>query len=539
MTMDFRSARKRAREILAPVKRPQDLQASVLRKDKLRDNIIRDEEKHTPRFQAAVNKTPEITYEHTLEDGTTEQRTHRWEGYSECVRDVARALFGIDEPELAQRKDVRPDGQLAWDVMRFMVHDPNFMESRPYARMNEAEALAGAMSVADVLQDAAATVLKEHVARSEEAGEAAQAAQSADDLMQRLKKRARQEIDADGEVTKGTKRDLKGAYKQQQQAQANLGGVLQQMQASGQQVAASQVAKMAAAAAQDAIEGVNAIKGLQEGNERQLDPATQLELAERIKSNPFLVRVLREVGRLYRDMKYKRDTRTRSVPMEPVEVEVGNDLAKLVPQEAARMYMPELRPLFLKDFAEARLLQYAYEGTMPAGKGGAVFVIDESGSMWEERYLYAAAVGAAVLLNMRREKRTAAVVHFGTGREVKSWIFPANEDLDPEVLLEMLGHFYGGGTDIPLGLREAKRILELEPEFRTADVVLVGDGGDTWNDESTKLRDWFAEKNVRVHGISIMARNNRYFAEMCESVVDVLDLADYDTAIDELAENIS
>jgi uncharacterized protein with von Willebrand factor type A (vWA) domain len=538
--MDFRGAKRRAREILAPTPRPQDLQASTLRRDKLRDNIIRDAEEHTERFQSAVRRVPKVAYEHTNEDGTKEQREHTWQGYGECVRDVARALFGIDEPEMTDRRKVRPESQLSWDVIRMMLGQEAFLESRPYARMNEAEAIAGAMAVGDILRDLASSVLAEHVARSEEARQDSEAAQSADDLMQRLRDRAKQEIDASGEVQAATKRALKNAYKQQQQALANLAQTLQQMQASGQAVAAAQAAKAAASAAQDAIESVEAIKGITEGNERQLDPQTQLELANRLKANPFLAKVLREIGRLYRDMRYKRETRTRSVPTEPVDITLGRDAERLLPMEMARAQSPMLRPLFALDFVEGRLMQYEMSGRMPAGKGAGIFVIDQSGSMWEERYMYAAAVGAAVLLVMRKEKRTAAIVHFGWHRELKSWVFPANEDLDPEVFLEVIGHFYGGGTDIPLGLGEAKRILESEPAFKTADVVLVGDGGDTWGDSSTKLRDWFRANNVRTHGISILARNNRYFAEMCsEGVVDVVDLANYDTAIDALAENMS
>lgn len=198
-----------------------------------------------------------------------------------------------------------------------------------------------------------------------------------------------------------------------------------------------------------------------------------------------------------------------------------------------------MRGLWLKDFAEKSLLQYEMTGKEPAGKGPIIEVHDGSGSMSGEPFEWATSVSLALLTIAQQEKRDFAGVEFGSANQMKSWFFPKAVAPDPNEVLDYATHFYCGGTDIETGMREAHRIIKEVPEFSTADVVLISDGGDHFTDGDKRIRDELVGMGVRLHGISILAPGNDYLALMCEYVVDVIDLAGPNDATDRLAEEIT
>lgn len=198
-----------------------------------------------------------------------------------------------------------------------------------------------------------------------------------------------------------------------------------------------------------------------------------------------------------------------------------------------------MRGLFIQDWSARRLLEYEMQGKIPAGKGPIIEVHDGSGSMGGEPFIWASSLAACLCMLAKREKRAFAGIEFGSANQLKSWYFPKDEDTDPDKLLDFVSHFFGGGTHTATGMREALRIIEEEPEFSTADVILIGDGCDTFRDEDKRIRDRLRELDVRIHGITIMTGANPYFDQMCEWHVDVTDLAGSNDATDALAENIT
>jgi uncharacterized protein with von Willebrand factor type A (vWA) domain len=536
--MDFRSARDRAKAMLAP-KRPKDLSKSALTPDALRDNIIAEGEAHSERFQRAVRKAPEVKYDVEQPDGTTEERTFEWTGYSETVRDVARAYFGMDEPEVLPVHDVRPENRLGRDVMQFTLAEDEFLDSRPYAKMNEAESLYGAMAYADSLRESAGTILAEHVKASEEMREASDQAQSADDMMESLKRQAKQDVAEHGTVADPTRRGIKSAMKQQAAANAVMQALLQQQAGSGQVLAAAQAAAAATQAAQEAIDAIGMLPGIGGGESQNMSPDLQMELAEKWASNDQLKAIARMVGRMYRDMRFKRETRTRNVPIEPVGITTGRDLERLLPHEMAKVMVPELRGLFVKDYSAHNLLQYEMQGTLPAGKGPIIDCCDGSGSMSGEPIVWANSLAVCLLMLAHREKRDYAHVQFGSGGQLKVWLFPANEPVDADEVLDMASHLFGGGTDTETGMRAALDIYENVPGFSTADVILIGDGQDHFGPGDLAVRDRLRSLDVRIHGITIQTGANPYFDQMCEWHVDVTDLAGSNEGTDAIAENIT
>jgi uncharacterized protein with von Willebrand factor type A (vWA) domain len=539
MGMDFAKASERVRGLLAP-KKVSDLSRSALTPDPLRDRIVHDAGKASARYQATKRSVPKLSYER---DG--EQQTHEWTTFGEAVEDYSRASFGYDEPQVLGRDKVRPSHRLNREVLHSALHSEGFRDSRPYTRGNEAEAIYGGMAYAASLEESARELLAEHVERSEQIGEAEQAQQSAEDMMESLRKRAREENQEHGTVQKGTRGEIKRTLKQIANANGQLVDLMQQQAGGTMTVDAIHAGEAAAAAADEAVQQLQALTGagLDGGQSQNMTPDQQIALAEKWAANPTLQKVLKNVGRMIRSMHFARDARTKNVPVEPVGITIGADLEHVLPQELSRAVSPHplLQATFMRDYANKSLLQYEMQGKAPAGKGPIIEIHDGSGSMMspEEKFIWATSLGLAMLTIAQRDKRDFAGIEFGSRGQLESWLFPKGETPDPERVLHFAGHFFGGGTSTVAGLREALRILKERPEFKSADVVLIGDGIDSVGTEDVAIAKELRDMGVRIHGISILHRGNAYMEQICDYVNEVMDLAGPNDASDELAQNIT
>lgn len=544
MAMDFTRASQRVRSMIA-AKKPQELSRSTLTADDLRDNIIAENESHTARFKSTIQRKRTVEYEVTTtdEDGkeTTEQREYSWTSFPDMMRDVARAGFSFDEPELRNANEVQPSRMLNRALMAETMISEGFQESRPYTRNNETEALYGAMAAAKSLEESAKTHLAEHIARSQEMEEQEGEIASADDMMNDLRKRARDQIDAAGQVEDQTKREIKGQVKRRQTAREALADLIQQQAQSSMIADAAAAARKAAAAGAEATSALSMLPGIGGGQAHNLSPDQQIELAEKWAANKTLRDIMALLGRMYRDMRFKREARTKNVPIEPVGITTGDDFSLMLPHELARGFSDNklIKTTFVKDFVERNVLQYEMQGKMPAGKGPIICVTDGSGSMSGEKFVWAASVGVCLMMIAQREKRAFAGIEFGSANQMKSWYFPKDEPADTDAVLDYASHFFGGGTDTDTGMREALRICQQEPVFKSADVVIIGDGQDYFTADSTTMKHQFDELGVRIQGISILAPGCRHLEQWCENVVDILDMANTEEAIDAMATGLT
>ncbi|HEX6973352.1 MAG TPA: VWA domain-containing protein [Vicinamibacterales bacterium] len=545
MPMDFKAARSRVRGLVAS-KRPQDLQRSALTADPLRDDIIHEAIPHVERFKTALRKTPTVKYEVTHEDAdgnvTKEQREFDWTAYPELLRDVAKANFGFDEPELVSADKMKASHRLNREVMAQRLISDSFMSSRPYTRGNETESLFGAIAEANSYMESAQTILAEHIARSNQMEEQENEIESAEDMLERLRNLAKREIEQGDGVTPDTRRKIKGQVKRRERARDVLGGLIQDMNTSTIVQDAIAAANNAAKAGEDAIDAMHSLPGLGGGQSQNMTPDQQIALAEKWAMNSRLREIARMLGRMYRDMRFRRETRVKNVPIEPVGVTVGDSFERMLPMEGARAVSNDrlAKFTFIRDWTQGNLLEYEMSGKMPAGKGPCIAVVDGSGSMNGEKIVWANSLCLSVMTLMHREGRDFAAIQFGSGKsQIKVWRFPKGQAPDPDEVLDMASHLFGGGTTTVEGMAAALDIVEHAPEFKTADVLLIADGQDRFSERDTTIRNRLRERDVRIHGISIMAPNNHYMEQMCEYVEDVIDLAGANDATTKVAQNLT
>lgn len=201
----------------------------------------------------------------------------------------------------------------------------------------------------------------------------------------------------------------------------------------------------------------------------------------------------------------------------------GDDLAALLPHEMMGFRVPALRRDTVARLAEGSLLQFEMEGDDRAARGPVVLVVDSSGSMRGPRIEWAKATALALVALAHRERRDAAVVEFSSDGQLRTFTYP-HRRFDPEDLVEMAAHHFGGGTETSAGMAEAPRCVEEAPAFRQADLVLVTDGADRFEDDDERVRGRLRALSVRVQGVAIARAPSQYMNLTCDSAVSVHDL---------------
>lgn len=550
MAMDFSAAGQRVREVMAGRKGTPPIERSALSKDELRDAIIGEEEQRSERFQSRL-RTPEFDLEIDQEDGTKRQETVRYTPFPELIRDVARANFGWDEPELRDKRGMLPSYRLNHDLMEAHLASEEFSELRPYTRDNELESLFGAMAAAESLETSLKTRLSDHVQQSErtreieeglwgQGGTPGDPNGGVDGALAQARADALAQYDAAGEVDPETAQKIKDLAREKRELLDQLDAADEQQQALDQR-AVQHAAEEAAQEGAEVANAVSSLPGFGAGANAGTDPEAQMRAANALMGNPELRKILDLAGRLFRDLRFNRKAKARNSRVERVGVVTGNALDRLIPDELVKIVVPELQPIFMRDYAQASLLLHEYGGEEPAGKGPFIVVQDESGSMMGAANLYSKAVSIAIMRQAIAERRTFAHISYSHGGQLASWEFPAGESISPDRVLEVAGHFFGGGTDTAMAMAMARDVIERQGEFSEADIILIGDGQDYFAQDDLEIREALTAKGVRVQGISIGCEGNRYMEQMCDHTIDVtrMDLDGPNDASASLAANFS
>jgi len=503
---------------------------STVKRSKLDDGIFDSMRERAKLFSAAVERVPELKAED--EDGSEEYVPH----WQDLVGDVFKSLHTYEEPGVLDATKVKPSREVNRRVMQQILGSDHFNQSRPVTRHAEIEAAFATMGLTDKLKDVLQNEMKE---LAEEAKNAEQQEQT----MQRQEEKAeevRQEIrDQEGQVSPEQQAALEDAVNRKGNAGERLAQSVASMEQMPMTVGAANGVEEAAKQAKEDAKLFVSIPGLGKGDKKSLSPDEAIRLAQMFKDNPRLMKVADMVGRILRDMRFKRARRITGGHEEVVDIELGNDLERVLPAEKMKLMDPLQELDFMRRFFERSLLQYEYQGTAEVGYGPLIVARDESSSMSGQRNVWAAAVTLALISIARKEKRDAAVVAYSSASQQETWVFPHAEPLDPDKIVEMASHFFSGGTDATPALAEAVKLTQGDLKYVKADLVLISDGEDYYQEDDERMAAELKGRGVRMHGVMIGDVPSEYLTEMCETLVSAYDLAGANEATDMLANNIS
>jgi uncharacterized protein with von Willebrand factor type A (vWA) domain len=479
-------------------------------------------------FRQALEECPEVDV--TRPDGTQDRvRIDAAEGLNS---DVFFALHDQrDAPRILPPDRVKPSHELFRQIMDHYIEHPDTKSARARTRGDEIASALGMMKASDVLRPIIEEELAEEAARAQEMEERQRAMQAAQE--------AAQNAANDPTLTPEQAQEMiQAAAQARREAREALSGLADQQQAGGglpMRVAGA--VDRAASEAKDAAEGWANLPGNQLGNHSNMSPDQAIELARKWANNDSAARVASLMGRMERDFRFKHSTRTVGGREIPVDVELGNDLALVLPSEMMYLAIPETRMLFYKKYADAQLLQWEMLGSAESGKGPFIMLVDFSGSMGGDRHIWAKAVALSLLTIAYRERRAVTVIAFDTAI-LGEWTFEPRTAVDLSDALELASLDPRGGTHPYPAMKRAEDILHASPAFRQADIVVVTDGECHFSDEDLEMRERLQTMGCRIHGISIECNVTRYLGAMCSTVIPVYEMTEPSEATDMLVQSV-
>ena len=227
----------------------------------------------------------------------------------------------------------------------------------------------------------------------------------------------------------------------------------------------------------------------------------KLELAQKVRSSEKLKQIAELCGRLTRIALAVQKAKVKHPPDEIASIEVGNNVARMLPSELCLLADLELEDLFILKFTEKRLAQYELIHHEPQGRGPIILAIDESGSMDEPavpgesitKEAWAKGIALALMAIARLQKRDIAIIHFASRNQIKTQFFIKGQ-ASPEEALQVAEFFYDGGTAFEPWMEKTLELID-QSTFDKADVICVTDGLTSISE--TVKSNWLQTKAAR------------------------------------------
>lgn len=272
--------------------------------------------------------------------------------------------------------------------------------------------------------------------------------------------------------------------KQHQQQQPKPGQKDNSAPAVDDEIATMKAAAQAVAAAQAAVNELNeasemcGLGGSGDGSPRD---AKRIAAAyRRVKHSPRLRKIAELAGRFRRLAASKQRMKVSHGVDEVIGVTLGDEIGRLIPAELMKLVDEDLELDTARRVLERQAQVRETRATEPAGRGPIVVTVDESGSMSSrEKIETAKALALALAWVARKQNRWCALVGFSGGTQGHTHLIPPGK-ADEAGLLAWLEHFYGGGTQLDVPIREVpgmwERFVASGMARGKTDMVMITDG---------------------------------------------------------------
>jgi uncharacterized protein with von Willebrand factor type A (vWA) domain len=263
--------------------------------------------------------------------------------------------------------------------------------------------------------------------------------------------------------------------------------------------------------------------GLEAGGLQRLSVPERMALARQLDTDR--VRKITDLFGRLRTAMFADRAELEDTGVEPVDVELGGDLGRIVGAELLSMLCEDL---FFARLADESLMQYAMRGESHAGRGGIVLCVDGSGSMGTPhqgytRELWASALKLHLLRTAVRENRPMHVIDFGAANEHRYQRFVDPDERTPLKMLGTAQTWFGWGTDFGAPLRLAIQVLADEND-RSSDIVFVSDGECALAERTRKTYERACRgRGIRTWGVQLGKRPGG-LRSFCDRIFTVTDL---------------
>lgn len=350
-------------------------------------------------------------------------------------------------PELAPKGSMRPSHQVNHAVAAEAMELQEWEELRLYSTGDEIASALGCIAMEPELEILFDKLKKEQeMAKQlqeqlEQWNELNNQESSLDDLIRQLEEEGGDTSQAQAQ------KDQVGNQKNQLEQSMGQGQneLDQSMQGKAQDIKSAMKQAMGQAAAQaEQAEDTAQAWGLDPGTLQRMPYEKRIELAKKLNNERFR-KIAKLFGPMHRMAFAEQQRKTVYTPEEIYDVEMGNDLSRVLAVELLQTRHPLLKLDFFRRFVEGSLIQYKLKGTEKLAKGGIIFCEDGSGSMSGDREIWAKAVGLTLLQIAKAQKRPFYGIHFGGPRQIKCFDFRDPKNATVEQVIEFAEAFFGGG----------------------------------------------------------------------------------------------
>jgi uncharacterized protein with von Willebrand factor type A (vWA) domain len=227
-----------------------------------------------------------------------------------------------------------------------------------------------------------------------------------------------------------------------------------------------------------------------------MDATARIALAKRIRRNAQLKELADKVGRFVRLAMAEQAQKIVHGVDEVHDVELGDDIHRVLPSELMLLADEELEVLFLLKFVDRKLLQYMLRGTEKVARGAIICMIDSSGSMMGSRETWAKAVGIALLHIAAKQGRDFYGIIFSSYHDPLIEFHFKKGIATPSEVLDFAEASYHGGTDFQMPINRSIEILQKQlndDNAQKGDLVMVTDGeapvSEEWLDRYRNSKD--------------------------------------------------
>lgn len=205
------------------------------------------------------------------------------------------------------------------------------------------------------------------------------------------------------------------------------------------------------------------------------DPKAIAALFKRVRSDPTLRRICELAGR-YRRVAQSRQRRKATHGLDDVVgVVMDADLGRLLPQELAKLAIPEFEDDTLRRLVERQTMCREYHATEPVAKGPIIVSVDESGSMSGEKVHTAKALALALAWVARQQKRWCGLVAYSGDSGERLLALPPGR-WNEVAVMDWLTQFIGCGSSLDVPVRELPGYYQkLGAPVGKTDVIFVTD----------------------------------------------------------------
>jgi len=228
-------------------------------------------------------------------------------------------------------------------------------------------------------------------------------------------------------------------------------------------------------ASEEVEEAREAGNALGMGNAGSNDAQVIARMYRKVRSNPMLRRICELAGRYRRFAQSKQRRKLAHGMDDMVGVVLDGDLGRVLPQELAKLALPEFEWETLRRLVERQVLCRDYHSMEPVAKGPVIVATDESGSMSGDKGHTAKALALALAWVARQQQRWIALCAYSGDSGERLLALPPGR-WNELALMEWLCEFIGHGSDLDVPVREMPRYYEqLRAPRGVTDVVFITD----------------------------------------------------------------